>query len=300
MDHVEQSREPALPVQPPKSPVWPAFTVLAVTFAAMLGASIVPFVVVGIQFALSKRPFPTDVNAFLTPGVVISSMALTQLALLVCTRFLPRLLRDEGTQGFWRRVNLDWNRFSWVEAIGLSLLCLGCAQLFSMLLFDVLHLPVSDSLKALAEAFLKTSLPFFVVATLFVSLAPAWCEELLFRGYLQQRFVERWGGTTGPVLASVLFSAYHMDPVHVLATLPIGLLLGLGARKSGTILHGMVAHAANNFTASMLSRYEPTAYLIEHPWVSPVVCLTLALTGALIVTAKWRHCPAIRSLANVT
>jgi uncharacterized protein len=275
------------------APVWPAFTVLAVTLTVMMGVSVVPFAIEAIRLVLAKRPFPSQPSEFFTPGVVIFSLALSQGALLLCTRVLPRLLGDEGHHGFWQRVQLRWDRFSWVEATGLTLLCLGASQLFGTILFEWLQLPISDTLRALSDAFLKTSLPVFVVATLLISLAPALGEELLFRGYAQHRFVARWGGTTGPILASLLFSAYHMDPVHVLATLPISFLLGFGAKKSGTIAHGMVAHAVNNFVASVLSRFEPTAFLSAHSWLSPSMSLILALCGGAILSSRWRGDPSV-------
>lgn len=88
---------------------------------------------------------------------------------------------------------------------------------------------------------------FLIPLALLVGLTPGICEELLFRGYVQKRLVERWGGLVGIGLASVVFAVFHWDLVHSTAVLAIGVYLGWIAMRSGSILPAMLAHFLNNF-----------------------------------------------------
>jgi membrane protease YdiL (CAAX protease family) len=77
------------------------------------------------------------------------------------------------------------------------------------------------------------------------ALLPGLAEELLFRGVLQRAFVR-------PVVAIVVsgctFALFHIDPVHVVGVLPLGLFLAWVAQRSSTSVT-IVAHVINNSVA---------------------------------------------------
>jgi membrane protease YdiL (CAAX protease family) len=104
-------------------------------------------------------------------------------------------------------------------------------------------------------------------------------EELLFRGFMQTRLQQRWGGW-GIVVAAAAFGAMHWDFVHSPITFAEGLLLGVVARRSRSILPGAGAHAAQNLATIAIS-----------PWILQAgsgsrgyVILALALGG---LAASW-------------
>lgn len=86
------------------------------------------------------------------------------------------------------------------------------------------------------------SIPFVLT----VALAPGLCEELLFRGYMQTRLVERWGPWRGLAVASVLFGLAHVMPHAIVAAFPLGVWFGVIAWRTGSILPGMACHAFVN------------------------------------------------------
>jgi membrane protease YdiL (CAAX protease family) len=81
---------------------------------------------------------------------------------------------------------------------------------------------------------------------LFIALAPGFCEELLFRGYMQRRLVERWGPVAGILIASVLFGVFHIMPHVIIFATPIGIWLGLLAWRTGSTWPGIICHALMN------------------------------------------------------
>jgi uncharacterized protein len=91
----------------------------------------------------------------------------------------------------------------------------------------------------------QTPLELFGVIT-GVCLAAPFCEEFFFRGVLQRGAQKQFGAVRGLVITSVLFSAFHMDPIGFLARFELGLLFGVLMIRSGSIWPGVFAHLANN------------------------------------------------------
>lgn len=81
-----------------------------------------------------------------------------------------------------------------------------------------------------------------IVFVLFVGIAPGFLEEMVFRGYTQQRLVKRWGATTGIVVTSILFGLFHITPQAILVALPLGFWFGYVAWRSGSILPAILCH----------------------------------------------------------
>ena len=80
-----------------------------------------------------------------------------------------------------------------------------------------------------------------------LSLIPALVEESLFRGYIQRRFLKRWSPAVAIGASTLLFSVMHMDSLqHIIAVVPLGLVTGLLAYRTNSVMPGMLVHAAHN------------------------------------------------------
>ena len=79
-----------------------------------------------------------------------------------------------------------------------------------------------------------------------VSLTAGFCEEAVFRGYLQKQFHALTGSAAVAVLAqAVLFGLAHgyQGVKNVIVITVLGLLYGLLALGRGNLRPGMLAHA---------------------------------------------------------
>ncbi|MDB4810038.1 CPBP family intramembrane metalloprotease [bacterium] len=111
-----------------------------------------------------------------------------------------------------------------------------------------LFLEESETLKEMSNLFRAHGKSgFFIPLALMIGATPAFCEELLFRGYIQQRLTRSFRPMRGILIASTLFAAFHIDFVHVVAVFPLGVFLGWVTWRTGSIVPAMLGHFVNNF-----------------------------------------------------
>ncbi|MFT5587590.1 MAG: membrane protease YdiL (CAAX protease family) [Cognaticolwellia sp.] len=101
------------------------------------------------------------------------------------------------------------------------------------------------SLERLGEAAESTGLSFWIMALSTAVVAPVY-EELLFRGYVFRGLSRSAGPGVAIGVSALLFAAFHGDPLHAIAVLPMGLFLGWLRWRTGSIWPSMIAHALNN------------------------------------------------------
>ena len=82
-----------------------------------------------------------------------------------------------------------------------------------------------------------------------LGIAPAICEELLFRGLLQRGLVRRYGGTAAVSIGALAFGAVHLEWIQGAAATLLGLYLGAVALRAGSIRPAIFCHCCNNLTA---------------------------------------------------
>jgi ABC-2 type transport system permease protein/sodium transport system permease protein len=148
--------------------------------------------------------------------------------------------------------------------------------------------------------------PLLVLAAL--AVAPAVCEELLFRGYLQGAFLAATSPRKSILITAGLFGLFHVLATNVLMTerlLPssfLGLILGWVCWRSGSVFPGMLLHACHNGLLLMLGYYKDE--LVKWGWGlqeqshMPAEWLAAAAVGLVVGLALvWFARPAKRASA---
>jgi membrane protease YdiL (CAAX protease family) len=105
------------------------------------------------------------------------------------------------------------------------------------------HLPADQSA---VQAFNQMTWDIAVPWILLIALAPAFSEELLFRGFMQRRLLERWSPLSAILVTSILFTLMHITPILMVAVFPLGLWFGILAWRTGSVWPGIVCHAFIN------------------------------------------------------
>lgn len=128
----------------------------------------------------------------------------------------------------------------------------------------------------------------FLSTLLVVALAPAICEELMFRGYIFSAFEARLSPVMAIAGSSVIFGLYHMSIVRFFTTAMIGAVICYAAHKSKSILPGMLMHFINN-ALSVLVMYYPEQMgrilpIIVQETFSVSDLMLLAAAGIVLLT----------------
>ncbi len=111
-----------------------------------------------------------------------------------------------------------------------------------------------------------------------VVFAAPLCEELIFRGFLWRCLRSSLGPLWTLVATSLLFAAYHFDPLHIIGILPIAFVLGFLRLTSGAIWPCVLAHFLNNLIGACLASFDEQTSTSGAVAFSGVL-VTLALIG---------------------
>ncbi len=85
-----------------------------------------------------------------------------------------------------------------------------------------------------------------ILVTIFVCIAPACFEELIFRGVILGG-LKKHGEVFAILISALLFSIYHMSPEKTVYQFLAGVLFGLIAIKSKSLIPSVIIHFLNNF-----------------------------------------------------
>jgi membrane protease YdiL (CAAX protease family) len=116
--------------------------------------------------------------------------------------------------------------------------------------------------------------PSVALAFLAVGLAPAFGEELLFRGFVQQTALPRLGVKLAIGISAALFALIHLDPVQSPAAFLLGVYLGAVVELGGGLWVAILCHAVNN----------SLALVGQVPVDLPSIGLVWAIAGTLFST----------------
>ena len=133
-----------------------------------------------------------------------------------------------------------------------------------------------------------------MLASVLVSLVPAMVEEIVFRGYIQRRLLARWSPAMAIGVSTLLFALVHIDSLqHMIAVVPLGLVTGLVAWRTGSIKPAMLLHALHNAGAvgfgALVRALAPTLGDEGLGQLIIGIVAALALVGLpAVITLLWR------------
>ena len=126
-----------------------------------------------------------------------------------------------------------------------------------------------------------------------LAVTPAFCEEILFRGYAQRQAERGMGVAAGILFSGIVFGLFHLRLTQLLPLTLLGIFLAYVAWRTGSLWVPIVIHFLNNGYAVMIGMWargqeDVSLRSIEQvpiPWY-------LVLAGAVffgIVTLAMEH-----------
>jgi uncharacterized protein len=96
------------------------------------------------------------------------------------------------------------------------------------------------------------SVPEFFLVIFVLALTPAICEELLFRGYIQQNYTRSMSSGNAVMLTGVVFAFFHMSAFNILSLALLGWFIGYIYAKTGNLAVSAFVHFVNNLAALLV------------------------------------------------
>ncbi len=235
----------------PKPRVWTAFA--AIPTALVLGVAleiVVLIVLVLVLYDLTSDTKVAEANFALlmeTPLGIVAAVAAIQVGFLSIALLGGYLSRTPLRS----RLGLGGKRVGAVDCILAILGTLFVGQAAGLMI-PLFWSETSEHLIAMEESLKGHGMVWtFGIAAAF-SILPGFCEELLCRGYLQRRLLQRWNPVVAIGISSLAFGALHLDPQHMLVATALGVWLGFLAWRTDAIWLSILCHVANNATWIMV------------------------------------------------
>jgi membrane protease YdiL (CAAX protease family) len=155
----------------------------------------------------------------------------------------PHTTRAVRAKSF-RRGKLSLNQ--WIWSVIAALFFAATVHASIVLLFRFMPFPTAAFRHGYNFSFIP-SLPFKWLAVVVSAASAAICEETGFRGYMQQPIEQRHSVKVAILISSVFFTLVHLTKGWAtVGMVPIvfgaGVLLGLLAWSSGSLIPGMIGH----------------------------------------------------------
>jgi membrane protease YdiL (CAAX protease family) len=198
---------------------------------------------------------------------------------------------------------LWFGRSSWKDSYALGScparlfpgLLLGCFGLTFVLNRLASTVPIPEHFENLFRSLVSEDKVLISLLTLVV-LAPL-CEELFFRGWMLRGLLKRYSPAKSIGFTALLFAVFHLNPWQAIVALPLGLLFGWLAWRTGSLLPGLAGHFVVNFTGSQLMM--PLGGLLGYskkhledathlPWAMVGMGAALAISGLIWMTASMK------------
>ncbi|MBI2900228.1 MAG: CPBP family intramembrane metalloprotease [Planctomycetes bacterium] len=124
------------------------------------------------------------------------------------------------------------------------------------------------------------------------SLAPALCEEFLFRGVVFRGFVRSFTPARGVLYTALLFAAVHVEPLKMLPMFALGLFFAALALWTRSIWSSVIAHAANNAAVLFVAKlsHDLSAPVGEEgPWSVYVLSAAVFVPAMALLWGDYRE-----------
>jgi len=226
-------------------------------FSSLAGLVIWMAMVGGDLFSMQKDMMnPANAHAVKVLQLVASAIMFLVPAIIFAVIVNKKPMKHLGLK----------TKFNWIQA-GLTAVIIFVAFYLSGALAELTnHIPISNSLEKTFKAWEKTytdqvmlmanmnGIGDYLFTLLVIAIAPAFFEELLFRGALQQLMVN-WtkNAWIGIIITSLLFSAVHFSYYGFLSRTALGIILGFLFYYSKSLWLPIIAHFINNgFAVTMM------------------------------------------------
>ena len=134
------------------------------------------------------------------------------------------------------------------------------------------------------------TVPGIIIYFITMALAPAFIEEMVFRGVIMQS-LRRFGDIFALVASSLIFGIFHLNLIQMPYAFIVGLCIGYFVMRTGSLWVGVIIHFINNTVSAAMELIMPQISeetLIFINLVYNFVCVILAVIAVIALLLKYK------------
>jgi len=220
--------------------LWPVVLSCITAFVTIVAFSFVAVAIVRSLYPDLPERAALEGLPGLLAGSIASSVAFVLTALIASGSAAPASLRLVPGRETGRSLLL---------AI-VGMLALGQTLDSLIVLAGLAH---HGNIVLIRQALAQAAGPDLFLAVLVVGVLAGSAEEIFFRGYMQSRLVQRLPRGAAVLVTAFCFGVFHLDLLHGLLALILGLYLGWLTELTGSALPAVVCHVVNNALFTILA-----------------------------------------------
>ncbi len=237
------------------------------------------FIVSYIIYTLSQQIFQFYLNIYIS--IIISQLAFFLFPVV----FSSHLLSFNFKSAFRINTLKNFHSYTYIFVLFLSLFILTHSIIniqLSLMPETVKYVMIEFSKKT--DYILKElSQNNIAIAILSLGVVPAFSEELIFRGFLQKIFENKFGAHLGIVYSSIIFSLLHFNLLNLFPLFLMSLVIGKIAFYTNSIYPGMIIHFLIN-TTTIISKSISGKFLDANQYYQLSVEIILLFIFSLLFT----------------
>ncbi len=117
----------------------------------------------------------------------------------------------------------------------------------------------------------------FIPWILGIAFSAGICEEVLFRGFIQNGLERSWGPLKALIVASILFGAFHLDPWRSPPAAVLGLIAGYLLLKTRSLFAPISFHITTNSIGQILT------FMDYFPQTSGFIWILIIIASSLFI-----------------
>ena len=133
------------------------------------------------------------------------------------------------------------------------------------------------------------TVPGLILYVITLTVAPAFVEEIVFRGIVMQN-LRRFGDIFALVSSALIFGIFHLNLIQMPYAFIMGLCIGYFVMRTGSIWVGIIIHFINNGVAVVfefaLENAAEKTYMIANLAYN-LVCVILAVIALAVILTKY-------------
>ena len=184
---------------------------------------------------------------------IYSGLLITEYILVLIPSLIYIAVKRKSFKETLKLNKISFKQIGYI--IGISLFTYPVAIFLNLIVLTILSL-FGELTQSAAP--LPDTLPLYLFSLFVISITPAICEEVMFRGVIMDAY-ENLSKRKAIIISAFLFGIYHINIQNLIGPILLGIVFGITVYKTDSIFAGIIGHGINNAIALTIGYFASKA-----------------------------------------